>query len=101
MPLDATKLANLIEANAAALELWVRGHCESCEDVVQEAFCRLAGQDPPPKNPVAWLYRVCRNLAERQRLSAARRRRREQSKARTEELSDNPADALEVAETVS
>lgn len=69
MPLDAAELAKLIENQAACLQLWVRSRCAASEDVVQEAFCRLAVQEPPPDNPVAWLYRVCRNLADKQRLS--------------------------------
>ena len=55
MPLDAVQLAQLIEGQAACLRLWIRSRCASGEDVVQEAFCRLAVQDPPPENPVAWL----------------------------------------------
>jgi RNA polymerase sigma-70 factor (ECF subfamily) len=100
MPLDPLKLASLIDAHAAALELWVRRRCASPEDVVQEAFCRLAAQEPCPDNAVAWLYRVCRNLAERQRLSDVRRRQREASQARTEVASDSPVDTLVAAETV-
>ena len=63
MLLDAAQLAKLIESQAACLQLWLRSRCASGEDVVQEAFCRLAVQDPPPHNAVSWLYRVCRNLA--------------------------------------
>lgn len=100
MPLDPRKLASLIDAHAATLELWVRRRCASPEDVVQEAFCRLAAQVPCPNNPVAWLYRVCRNLAERQRLSDVRRHHREKSQARREVAGDSPVDRLEVAETV-
>ena len=69
MPIDAVQLAKLIESQAASLRLWVRGRCASGEDVVQEAFCKLATEEPPPENQVAWLYRVCRNLAEKQRLA--------------------------------
>lgn len=100
MPLDPQKLASLIDGHAAALELWVRRRCASPEDVVQEAFCRLAAQEPCPDNPVAWLYRVCRNLAERQRLSDVRRRQREKSRARREAAGDSTVDALVAAETV-
>ena len=42
MPLNAAQLAKLIESQAVCLRLWVRSRCASGEDVVQEAFCRLA-----------------------------------------------------------
>ena len=100
MPLDATQLAKLIEAHAASLQLWIRNRCASSEDVVQEAFCRLACQEPPPDNPAAWLYRVCRNLAEKQRLSDGRRRKREQLHA-AELTPTGPPDANEVAEMLA
>jgi RNA polymerase sigma factor (sigma-70 family) len=100
MPLDAAQLAKLIESQAACLQLWVRSRCASGEDVVQEAFCRLAVQDPPPENAVAWLYRVCRNLAEKQRLGDKRRREREQVRSRSEAAGDQ-TDPLEIAETMA
>ena len=100
MPLDAAKLAELIEGQAASLRLWIRSRCASPEDVVQEAFCRLAVQDPTPNNPVAWLYRVCRNLAEKQRLGDSRRRRREEIRAQAV-TTPTQRDSLELAEAVA
>ena len=47
MPIDALQLAKLIECQAASLGLWVRGRCASPDDVVQDAFCRLAVAEPP------------------------------------------------------
>jgi len=101
MPLSATQLAELIDSQAAALGLWAGSRCGAAEDVVQEAFCRLAAQDPPPANPVGWLYRVCRNLAEKQRLTDDRRRRREQVQAQRRSLAAEAADPLELAETLA
>ena len=101
MPLDAARLAQLIESQAGSLRLWVRSRCASPDDVVQEAFCRLAVVDPPPQQPVAWLYRVCRNLAEKQRLSDLRRRRRERATAQTEASSIGYGDSLELEETLA
>jgi|SRR5262245_35570895 len=101
MPLSATQLAELIDGQAAALVLWTGSRCGAAEDVVQEAFCRLAAQDPPPANPVGWLYRVCRNLAERQRRSDSRRREREQVQAQRRSLSAEATDPLELAETLA
>src|SRR5262245_42696142 len=99
MPIDGPQLAKLIESQAASLQLWVRSRCESCEDVVQEAFCRLAVQEPAPDNPTAWLYRVCRNLAEKQRLSDVRRRKRERICAQLKVQSSDQADPVELRET--
>jgi RNA polymerase sigma-70 factor (ECF subfamily) len=78
--MDAQRLARLIDAHAAALVLYARQWCAAPEDVVQEAFIKLAAQRPAPANLAAWLYRVVRNGA----LSAARaerRRRRHESAA--------------------
>jgi RNA polymerase sigma-70 factor (ECF subfamily) len=61
-------LARLLDDHAAALVLYARQWCAAPEDVVQEAFVKLAAQKSPPPSPVAWLYRVVRNGA----LSAAR-----------------------------
>src|SRR5262245_15122829 len=101
MPVDALQLAKLIEDHAGSLRLWIRFRCASCEDVVQEAFCKLAVQDPPPDNPVAWLYRVCRNLAERQRISDIRRRKREQAWAQAEVAASASIDPLDLKEAVA
>jgi RNA polymerase sigma factor (sigma-70 family) len=98
MPVDAIHLAELIQTQAASLRLWVRARCLAPDDVVQEAFCRLAAQEPTPANPVAWLYAVARNLADKQRRSDTRRRQREEHYASPEMPVDAPADALEVAE---
>jgi RNA polymerase sigma factor (sigma-70 family) len=101
MPLDATQLAELIDGQAASLRLWIRSRCDAAEDVVQEAFCRLATQEPQPDNPVAWLYQVCRNLADKQRRSDGRRSRREAVRAGLETVQRDAADPLEVAEAVA
>jgi RNA polymerase sigma-70 factor (ECF subfamily) len=101
MPLDALTLAELIHCQAAPLRLWIARRCSAPEDVVQEAFCRLAAADPSPEQPVAWLYRVCRNLAERQRTSDERRTRREAARASIEATDADPSTALEQAELVA
>jgi RNA polymerase sigma-70 factor (ECF subfamily) len=101
MPLHAGQLAELIECHAGSLRLWIRSRCAACEDVVQEAFCRLSVAEPPPDNPVAWLYRVCRNLAEKQRVSDHRRRRREEARAQNQATRSDSADPLELAETLA
>jgi RNA polymerase sigma-70 factor (ECF subfamily) len=67
-------LGRLVDAHAAALVLYAQQWCAAPEDVVQEAFVKLAAQARPPAHPVAWLYQVVRNRA----LSAARSARRRQ-----------------------
>lgn len=101
MPIDSALLAKLIDEQAGSLKLWIRSRCASCDDVVQEAFCKLAVEEPPPDKPVAWLYRVCRNLAESQRTSDARRRKREQVWARAKSEMSVAADPLELAEALA
>lgn len=55
------QLSRLVDNYAAALVLYARQWCASAEDVVQEAFVKLAAQRTLPDNIVAWLYRVVRN----------------------------------------
>jgi RNA polymerase sigma factor (sigma-70 family) len=62
-------LGRLLDSHAAALTLYARQWCAIPEDIVQEAFLKLAIQSTPPANPVSWLYCVVRNGA----ISAARK----------------------------
>lgn len=80
----AELLGRLLDEHAAALELYARGWCDSPEDVVQEAFLKLAAQGRLPENPAAWLYRVVRNGAVSASRSADRRRRHESAAASRE-----------------
>ncbi len=75
--MDLELLGHLLDRHSAALELYARQWCETPEDVVQEAFLKLAGQGAPPSHPVAWLFRVVRNGAIAAGRSALRRRRHE------------------------
>ena len=79
--MDSDELGRLIDRHAAALELYARQWCETPEDVVQEAFLKLAGQGGLPENPAAWLFRVVRNGAINA-AKAAKRRRRQRPKPR-------------------
>jgi RNA polymerase sigma factor (sigma-70 family) len=77
-------LARLVDEHAAALVLYARQWCSAPEDVVQEAFVKLAGQRRAPDNALGWLYRVVRNGALAASRAAGRRRRHEtQAAART------------------
>ena len=70
----------LYRQHAPALRLYARQWPGSAEDLVQEAFVKLAQQSPPPERVLPWLYRVVRNAA----VSAARadrRRRRHETRA--------------------
>jgi RNA polymerase sigma factor (sigma-70 family) len=98
MPLSAALLAELIDSQAASLRLWVRSRCGSPDDAVQEAFCQLAVQNPPPANPVAWLYGAARNIALKQRRTDQRRQQREQAHALQVHQRSIRSDALQLAE---
>jgi RNA polymerase sigma-70 factor (ECF subfamily) len=71
------QLGRLIDAHAAALVLYARQWCASPEDVVQEAFVKLAGRPAPPDPVLPWLYRVVRNAALSARRAEIRRRHHE------------------------
>jgi RNA polymerase sigma-70 factor (ECF subfamily) len=75
--MDSDALGRLIDQHAAALELYARQWCDAPEDVVQEAFLKLAGQRVVPANPAAWLFRVVRNGAINAATAARRRRHHE------------------------
>jgi RNA polymerase sigma-70 factor (ECF subfamily) len=70
-------LARLMDEQAAALMLYARQWSAAPEDVVQEAFLKLAALPRPPANPLPWLYRVVRNAAVSAGRSERRRRRHE------------------------
>jgi RNA polymerase sigma-70 factor (ECF subfamily) len=73
----ADELAKLWREQSALLTLLCRSRCATPEDCVQEAFVRLATQDPVPNDPVAWLVRVARNVAITYHRSDTRRQQRE------------------------
>src|SRR4051812_12751229 len=75
------RLAQLVDAHAAALALYARQWCCAPEDVVQEAFVKLAAQKAEPDNVVAWLHKVVRNAAVSAARGARRRRHHEAAAA--------------------
>lgn len=70
--MDPTELGRMIDRHASPLTLYARQWCSAPDDVVQEAFVKLACQTPKPADPAAWLFRVVRNTA----ISAARATKR-------------------------
>jgi RNA polymerase sigma factor (sigma-70 family) len=74
-------LASLVSEHAGSLTLFARQWCRVPEDVVQEAFIKLAGLGIVPERPVPWLYRAVRNGAISALRSSRRRMRHEASRA--------------------
>jgi RNA polymerase sigma-70 factor (ECF subfamily) len=79
--MESDELGRLIDRHAAALELYARQWCETPDDVVQDAFLKLARLGALPVNPAAWLFRVVRNGAINAGTAAKRRRRHESEAA--------------------
>jgi RNA polymerase sigma-70 factor (ECF subfamily) len=77
-------LGRLYRDHAPALRLYARQWGEGAEDVVQEAFLKLARQTSPPDRLLPWLYRVVRNEALQASRGLARRRQREARVSRSE-----------------
>ncbi len=75
--IEPDMLGRLYRQHAPALRLYARQWPGSGEDLVQDAFVKLAQQVPPPERVLPWLYRVVRNAARAGHRAAARRRRRE------------------------
>lgn len=93
--METTVLGRLYRQNAPALRLYARQWGESGEDLVQEAFIRLAQQSPPPEQILAWLYRVVRNAALMAQRTATRRRQREQRASKPEAWFTTTEDRLD------
>jgi RNA polymerase sigma factor (sigma-70 family) len=97
-PMEPMVLGQLYRRHAPALLLYARQWGGSAEDLVQNAFVRLAQQVPPPENVPAWLYRVVRNEALAAQRGAARRRRREQRVGAPEEWLSPAEDRIDADE---
>src|SRR5437763_3437677 len=77
-PLEPKALGRLYRQHAPPLRLYARQWGDGAEDLVQDAFVRLAQQSPPPERVLPWLYRVVRNQALADFRSNSRRRKREE-----------------------
>lgn len=89
MPISPDNLITLINCHWGPLLAMVGRDRPWAEDVVQLAFVRLAAEEPPPDNPVAWLYRVTRREAINQWKQAQRRRHRQVAVAQAEVTPDD------------
>jgi RNA polymerase sigma factor (sigma-70 family) len=99
--MTAWPLAELIDRYAAALALFARQWCAVPDDAVQEAFCRLVVQNPSPDDPVAWLYRVVRNIAIDAGKADRRRKRREGHVAKVEWFAEAEIDGLDAESAIA
>jgi RNA polymerase sigma factor (sigma-70 family) len=89
------ELGRLLDQHGGALVLTARSWCAAAEDVVQEAFLKLASSNPTPTEPIAWLYRVVRNGAISAGRSERRRTRRETQAATVEWFAPAADDRLD------
>lgn len=100
--MTARHLADLIDAHGPALVLFARQRCDAPEDVVQEAFCKLAALPRPPDDPAAWLFRVVRNAALDAGKAERRRKRREEVVAKPAAWFREPrADGMDADDAVA
>jgi RNA polymerase sigma factor (sigma-70 family) len=96
------EFARLADTQGPPLILYARQWCGTPEDVVQEAFIKLARQRKPPRDPVAWLYRVVRNGAIDAGRSERNRQRRESAVARPQQwFVERDVDGLDAAAAVA
>ncbi len=94
-PLEPMVLGRLYRQHAPALRLYARQWAAHAEDLVQDAFVRLAQQSPPPERVLPWLYRVVRNGALAAHRGALRRRRRERRAGTSEAWFSGAEDRLD------
>lgn len=96
--MEPTVLGRLYRQHAPALRLYARQWGGSAEDLVQEAFVRLAQQTPPPEQVLPWLYRVVRNAALMAHRTTTRRRQREERASKPEAWFATTEDRLDADE---
>jgi len=96
------EFARLLDAYGPPLVIYARQWCLTPEDVVQDAFLKLIRLQPPPREPVPWLYRVVRNGAIDAAKISRRRKRRETGAARPEKwFVESAVDGLEAKTAVA
>jgi RNA polymerase sigma factor (sigma-70 family) len=95
---DLQQFRQLFDAHSRALCLYARQLCDDPDDVVQEAYLKLAEQPVPPPEPAAWLFRVVRHEALMVSRSQRRRRQREAAFPSTGWFEPLDSDAIDVRE---
>ena len=96
--INADELGKLFDQYAPALVLYARRRTPEPEDIVQEAFIRLAAQHSRPTDILGWLYEVVRNVAINQARSARNRIRHEHKSARQESWLQSHEDRLDAVQ---
>lgn len=77
MPLSSAELSRLVDQHWGTLCNWLGPNNGQTDDVIQKAFIKLAAQNPPPDNCLAWLFTVTRRLATNVQIAESRRAERE------------------------
>ncbi|MCY2983667.1 MAG: sigma-70 family RNA polymerase sigma factor [Planctomycetota bacterium] len=98
MAIRSEELAISIDRWAGPLAAWLRRRCANPDDIVQEAFCRLAQQTRPPERTAPWLFAVAMNLVREEARRTKRRQQRESVVAKTENHNVSASQSLEDAE---
>ena len=101
--IEPDSLGLLYRRHAPALRLYARQWPGAGEDLVHDAFVKLARQAPPPDNVLAWLYRVVRNGALTAQRAFRRRQRHEGRAAERQPawFEPNEGDALDAGEAAA
>lgn len=81
MPIDTDSLGKLLDRHWPILVAWVGGERTEAEDVVQQAFIKLAQEETMPDNCAAWLFTVSKRLAINPQVSRKKRQIREKTVA--------------------
>ncbi|MFN7736637.1 MAG: RNA polymerase sigma factor [Pirellula sp.] len=71
--ITSLELEQIVNEFGSSLVLFARQWCSAPDDAFQEALIELVKQDPVPRSPKAWLFRVVRNKA--MNLARSERRR--------------------------
>ncbi len=106
-PIGPEQLADLLDRYGGPLVLLARQWTDQAEDALQEAMIHLAGQIPPPDQPVAWLFTAVRNQAKTHARAARRRDQHERQAMQQRESSHTgyegslPSRGLDLAEVMS
>ena len=95
--INPQQISALLKEHGRGLEVYAAQWSLNPEDCVQESFVKLAALSPPPRNCVAWLFKVTRNHA----ISSLRsRKRRDEHESFASWLSDRRSRSSDPARIV-